>query len=565
MRGEDEFTFWHILVRDVAYAQIPRSQRAARHRKAAEWIERAAGERVGDHADILAHHYLQAVELDAEVDAAGRVEMQASASRYLHLAGHRANQLDKPRAEALYRHALALVPRGTLEEAEIRTSLGASMFSAGADTSEETAMFEAAEAIFERHGQVVRAAYAKTLRALALRQRNQMELSRTLLAEARETLEGQPPGVELVRVYSGLGGDAMLRSRYQESREFAQKAIDLAEQLGRPELGLRALQYRGWARWDARDPEGAKADLKSSVELGVQHGEATETAIAYNNYAGLRWVSEGPAAGLETYEEGMAFSVRRGMRGTRLWSLAESTICLYDLGRWDEVLSVAGEVAAESLARSWSQVEALANPQRGKVMHWRGDRDGARLLAAGNMPIAREVGDPQLLIPALELQGILELADGRMAEAREAILEIERITVDTTPLIFSGAADLVRTACAAGDLALAGRLVENNLAIPGRTENIMLSGRATIAEADGRPGEAAPLYLDMASRWAEYGSVIDQAQALLGAGRCLYAVGRGADAVEPLRAARAIFASLGATVLVDQTDDQLAQSTARAG
>ncbi len=60
MQGEDEFTFWHILVRDVAYAQIPRAQRAARHRKAAGWIEETAGERVGDHADILAHHYLQA-------------------------------------------------------------------------------------------------------------------------------------------------------------------------------------------------------------------------------------------------------------------------------------------------------------------------------------------------------------------------------------------------------------------------------------------------------------------------------------------------------------------------
>jgi hypothetical protein len=50
MQGEDEFTFWHILVRDVAYAQIPRAQRAERHRKAAAWIERAAGERAGDHA-----------------------------------------------------------------------------------------------------------------------------------------------------------------------------------------------------------------------------------------------------------------------------------------------------------------------------------------------------------------------------------------------------------------------------------------------------------------------------------------------------------------------------------
>ena len=88
VQGEDEFTFWHILVRDVAYAQIPRAQRAARHRRAAGWIEETAGERVADHADILAHHYLQALELgwtDGEEADATR----AAAARYLYLAGQR--------------------------------------------------------------------------------------------------------------------------------------------------------------------------------------------------------------------------------------------------------------------------------------------------------------------------------------------------------------------------------------------------------------------------------------------------------------------------------------------
>ena len=35
--GEVEYAFWHALVRDVAYGQIPRAARAERHR-AAEWI-----------------------------------------------------------------------------------------------------------------------------------------------------------------------------------------------------------------------------------------------------------------------------------------------------------------------------------------------------------------------------------------------------------------------------------------------------------------------------------------------------------------------------------------------
>ena len=65
MEGESEYSFWHVLVRDVAYGQIPRAERARRHRSAAAWIERQAGDRVEDLAEVLAHHYLQALELAA--------------------------------------------------------------------------------------------------------------------------------------------------------------------------------------------------------------------------------------------------------------------------------------------------------------------------------------------------------------------------------------------------------------------------------------------------------------------------------------------------------------------
>ena len=33
MEGEQEYGFWHLLVRDVCYGQIPRAARAARHRR----------------------------------------------------------------------------------------------------------------------------------------------------------------------------------------------------------------------------------------------------------------------------------------------------------------------------------------------------------------------------------------------------------------------------------------------------------------------------------------------------------------------------------------------------
>jgi class 3 adenylate cyclase len=78
MQGESEYTFWHLLIRDVAYGQIPRAERARRHRSAAAWIERQAGGRVEDVAEVLAHHYLQALEL---VEATGEAEPSSSRRR----------------------------------------------------------------------------------------------------------------------------------------------------------------------------------------------------------------------------------------------------------------------------------------------------------------------------------------------------------------------------------------------------------------------------------------------------------------------------------------------------
>src|SRR5690348_2155589 len=55
--GETQYAFLHALVRDVAYGQIPRAERAEKHRRAAEWLSSLAGDRAEDHAEMLANHY----------------------------------------------------------------------------------------------------------------------------------------------------------------------------------------------------------------------------------------------------------------------------------------------------------------------------------------------------------------------------------------------------------------------------------------------------------------------------------------------------------------------------
>jgi len=97
--GQTEYAFWHAVVRDVAYAQIPRTGRMRRHRTAAEWLEHLAGERLADRAEIIAHHYSQAVALARATGEQARrlAELEERARRFLILAGDRAIGLDVSR------------------------------------------------------------------------------------------------------------------------------------------------------------------------------------------------------------------------------------------------------------------------------------------------------------------------------------------------------------------------------------------------------------------------------------------------------------------------------------
>ena len=68
--GEGEFSFRHVLIKDVAYESLPRRERAKDHAIVAGWIERRTTERGREFAELLTHHYERAYRsLSAEVRA----------------------------------------------------------------------------------------------------------------------------------------------------------------------------------------------------------------------------------------------------------------------------------------------------------------------------------------------------------------------------------------------------------------------------------------------------------------------------------------------------------------
>ena len=62
VQGDAEFSFKHILIREVAYATLARADRKQRHAAVARYIEDVAGDRSRNLAWVLAHHWREAGE-----------------------------------------------------------------------------------------------------------------------------------------------------------------------------------------------------------------------------------------------------------------------------------------------------------------------------------------------------------------------------------------------------------------------------------------------------------------------------------------------------------------------
>jgi class 3 adenylate cyclase/tetratricopeptide (TPR) repeat protein len=80
--GRGEFTFRHIIIRDVAYGTLTRSERAGLHAAAGRWVEARAADREDELAELVAFHYREAAVLSASVADTDQ-SIRASAVKWL--------------------------------------------------------------------------------------------------------------------------------------------------------------------------------------------------------------------------------------------------------------------------------------------------------------------------------------------------------------------------------------------------------------------------------------------------------------------------------------------------
>jgi class 3 adenylate cyclase/tetratricopeptide (TPR) repeat protein len=388
--GETEFSFKHVLVRDVAYGQIPRADRAQKHLRTAEWIESLG--RPDDHAEMVAHHYASALELTRASGGSpnGLVTRTRDALRD---AGVRAASLNAvAQAERYFTEALELTERDDPERVQLLYKLGAVKHIRSWEGSEE--LTEARDG-FIAAGDPESAAEAVLRIADNHWSRGQGEEVKAQLEQARSLVAGRPPSRTQAQVLEQAARYAMLGDRNEEAIATGREALLMAEELGLDDIRARVLNNMGSARVAAGDPDGGLEDLNQSIELATRLNIADEIVRGWNNRGTMKILLGRLAEADEDVMEAYRLAQHFGHRGFVRWFEGGPLMGqLWLAGRWDEVVErttsfiegLGGEAHYQAASSLWF---------RGMVRAARGEDVAAAEDAARALEVARPVGDPQ--------------------------------------------------------------------------------------------------------------------------------------------------------------------------
>jgi hypothetical protein len=519
VEGESEYAFLHLLVRDVAYGQIPRAARSEKHRAVADWMSALGREE--EHAEVLAHHYQQALEY---ARSAGRADpaLEERARLAFRTAGDRARALNAfGTAAHFYRLALELWPREDPERAYLLLGLGtARSFAEAAGLAE----LEEARDAFLAQGDRENAAEAEALGAIM---GTSLERSQGRLEHALELVRDRPPSQSKAFVLARLAYRAAARQDALWS-QYAEEALAMAEELGLEELRAFTLMTIGTARAQAGDPAGVEV-LEQAVEVAdaIDSPESIRTrtnlAAMFQSRGELQRCFEVQARARRDAER---FGIRRDILHLRIELVYEC----YWRGRWDEGSREAHAFLADVESGEPHPVgETNCRYLRAHLRLARDDIAGALADSAKSVEIAREMPIWGYLALALVGRARVLLAAGRRDDADALVTEVLEQDLSEAPY-------------AGPDIAVA-------LAELGRGKDLPRVATKPYAWFEAAKAYVAGDHVGAAGLYAEIGSLPDEADARLRS---------GIDSEVQL--ALEFFRSVGATRYIREGEALLAES-----
>jgi class 3 adenylate cyclase len=536
VEGETEYAFRHILVRDVAYGQIPRAARAAKHERAAQWIESLAGDR-GDRIEMLAHHYLTARSLSLAVGRPTDTHLDERVARALWDAGRRAFSLGALAAAAEhYSQALRIDGLGAHEQALLQLDYGrAASLAHGAG---EQAL-EAAAQVFEAEGDGASLAQTEAVLGELAVERGDGGAADAHFARAHAIAIELGPSEAKARVLTGMATRIFVSGDNDTAVPLARDAVRAATELGHDELRGKALAVLGTAKMHS--VRGAGGDGVPQLEEAIALLRRIDSPQLFSA-CGYLSVIVSEAGDLrrdrELLREGSAIELRFGIPRMRERILSWEIDHHYYDGAWDDALTKVSTITGNYERAALCAVTARIN-------YARGERGQAMDEAERLLSFARASGDAQVLLPALALGARLRMLTGGNVEGMLA--DLSRLWATVWNLsTFQLGADL---AYLLASVRIGRRLLADASRPPGGS--LWLDAACHVLEGDH--SAAAAIY-------CRIGSHADQAVAGLHAGRRLIDEGARSEGEAELGKALSFWRRARATAYVRECEALLARA-----
>ena len=335
------YRFSQQMLRQVAYDTLSRRDRKARHLTVAAHLRAVFpgdGEEV---TDVIARHYLDALEAVPGDPDAGQIREQAIST--LIRAAERAGRTGSPaRAAASYTAAAELSladPAGRAEAAAGQPSAGvlweraAEAAETNADWARATNLAGQARDYHLEAGQARAAARARAIAGQALSYWGRLAEAREQLTAAVEVLRADPD-IDTVRGLRALAGVEAAAGSADADGLFAE-ALTLGQALGVSDRELSELfNVRGYYLTKMNRRPEAAAYYRESARLADQAGDSRRLGAALLNLADIV-VTTDPGTAAETARAAAGHLRRAGYRGPLAVAIGNLAQALVMLGDWD--------------------------------------------------------------------------------------------------------------------------------------------------------------------------------------------------------------------------------------
>jgi len=279
LAGEPEYIFKHVLTREVAYESLPRRDRGSAHAAVAMWIEESTGDRGTELIELLAYHWGEASHA-AEDDSRASTEQIENLRERAFVATLAASEASRGRA-AIER-AIRLADRAVtlsrlpLERARAMNARG---MAALANYDGDVAWFSLKEEadLLLAHAPEERRLIARACARAVETPTRWPGSMKTLIPEEEVTryidigyahLDPGDKSEEMVRLllarsmglFARWKPEAIQTEIVEGSREAAERAVEIAEAIGRVDLASAALDAVG-------SVEASLGDYRANTEV----------------------------------------------------------------------------------------------------------------------------------------------------------------------------------------------------------------------------------------------------------------------------------------------------------